>query len=312
MENDIKSIDNEIKCEMCLNTSKTSKIIEYNGKNICIECYYSMKYPRDFKKMKREIEDILKHQKQKQDKNKNKSKNKKYDCILAFSGGKDSVVALYLLVKDFNVNPLCITVDNKYMSKDALENCYNITRHLNVDWMVLNRDYTELFKETILRGESPCRRCSELVMRDVWKMAKMLNIDKIITGHELPFGTSPFKKLKDDIIMVRLLTGYKLTDEDRRNMLKELPWKNPNLGGYTTNCLVLAPALREFYKKHGFSFEFNRVCAMVRYGLIDREKAMQVLKCPEVPEEIYVELRKRGLDLENNNSNNYCDDDNNS
>ncbi len=30
-----KYIDsNEIKCEMCLNTSKTSKIIEYNGKNI--------------------------------------------------------------------------------------------------------------------------------------------------------------------------------------------------------------------------------------------------------------------------------------
>jgi tRNA(Ile)-lysidine synthase TilS/MesJ len=290
--------EDEIRCEMCLNTFKTknnsSKIIEYNGKKICMECYYSLKYPRNFKKMKKEIETILKDSQNK----KTKGRNNKYDCILAFSGGKDSVVALYLLLKDFNVNPLCITVDNKYMSKDALENCYTITRHLNVDWLVLNRDYTELFKETILRGESPCRRCSELIMREVWRMAKILDIDKIITGHELPFGTSPFKKLKDNIVMVRLLTGYRLTDEDRYNILKELPWKNPNLGGYTTNCLVLAPALREFYKKHGFSFEFNRVCAMVRYGLIDRKKAMEVLRCPDVPKEIYIELKKRGLDLE--------------
>ncbi|WP_292460421.1 hypothetical protein [Methanothermococcus sp.] len=292
----------KLRCEICLNTSETSKMIEYEGKNICVECYYSMKYPRNFKKMKKEIETILKESQNKKnkddDKNKDKKQNKKYDCILAFSGGKDSVVALYLLIKDFNIHPLCITVDNKYMSKEALENCYNITRYLNVDWMVLNRDYTELFKKTIMRGESPCRRCSKLIMRDIWRMAKILNIDKIVTGHELPFGTSSFKKLKDDIIMIRLLAGYKLTDEDRHNMLKELPWKNPNLGGYTTNCLVLAPALREFYKKHGFSFEFNRVCAMVRYGLMDREKAMEVLKCPEVPKEVYIELKKRGLNLE--------------
>ena len=216
---------------------------------------------------------------------------------MSLSGGKDSIVALYLLMREFNVKPLCITVDNNYLSKGAIENCYNITRYLNVDWIVLNRDFTELFKETILKGESPCRRCSELIIREIWRKAKVLNIDLIITGHELPFGTSPFKKLRDNITMVRLLTGYNLTDEDRHNILKELPWKNPELGGYTTNCLVLAPAIREFYKKYGFSFEFNRICAMVRYGLMDKKKALEVLKCPDVPKEIYEELKKRGLNI---------------
>ncbi|HIP17546.1 MAG TPA: hypothetical protein EYG76_04540 [Methanothermococcus okinawensis] len=280
-----------LKCEICLNTHNTAKIINHNGKNICIECYYSIKYPRNPKKMKEEIREILNNKL-------NDKRNKTpYNCIMSLSGGKDSIVALYLLIKEFNLKPLCITVDNNYLSKGAIENCYNITRYLNVDWMVLNRDFTELFNETILRGESPCRRCSELIMREIWRKAKMLNIDLIITGHELPFGTSPFKKMKDNITMVRLLTGYNLTDEDRHNILKELPWKNPELGGYTTNCLVLAPAIREFYKKYGFSFEYNRICAMVRYGLMDKKKALEVLKCPDVPKEIYEELKKRGLNI---------------
>ncbi len=305
--NDNINEDNSIiNCEMCLNKgiiskidSKKSKInlpkiINYNGKYICMECYYSLKYPRNFKKMRKEIEEIFSRNKTMKTK-----KYNKYDCILAFSGGKDSVVALYLLVRDFDVTPLCVLVDNNYMSKEAIENCYTIARYFNVDLMVLNRDYTKLFKEIISRGESPCRKCSEYIIRDIWKVAKTLDIDKIVTGHELPFGTSPFKKLKDNILMIRLLTGYKLTDKERYEILKKLPWKNPGLKGYTTNCLVLAPALKEFYKKHGFSFEYNRICAMVRYGLIDRRKALEVLKCPEVPDEIYDELKKRGLDLKN-------------
>ena len=114
--NSNKNFNNgNLKCEMCLNTHKTAKIINHNGKNICIECYYSIKYPRDPKKMKEEIKEILNN------KLNNKRNKAPYNCIMALSGGKDSIVALYLLIKEFNVKPLCITVDNNYLSKRAIE-----------------------------------------------------------------------------------------------------------------------------------------------------------------------------------------------
>ncbi|MDK2790170.1 MAG: hypothetical protein PWP15_677 [Methanothermococcus sp.] len=281
-----------INCDMCLHTSENRKIIDYNGKKLRTECINSLKFPRDFEKMKKEVKEILKSSSQKS--------NKKYDCIMALSGGKDSVVALYLIKEELKLKPLCVTVDNNYLAREALENCYNITRYLNVDWVVLNRDYTKLFKMTIGKGESPCRSCSEFNMREIWKFAKDMNIDKIVTGHELPFGTTAIRNMKSGIMMIRLLAAYRLTEEDRYKILKKLPWTKPNLGGYTTNCLVLGPALKKFHEKHGFSFEFDRISAMVRYGLMDREKAIDALKCPEVPEEVYDELKKRGLDLKSN------------
>ncbi|ACX73027.1 conserved hypothetical protein [Methanocaldococcus vulcanius M7] len=277
-----------MKCSICIHTSKTKKIINKNGKVFCIDCLNFLKYPPNFELMKKEVEEILHNLK--------KSEGR-YHCILAFSGGKDSVLALKLLKEKFKLNPLCVMVDNNYISKEAIENALKITKYYEVDLMILNRDYTDLFEDAIRRGESPCRRCSKLILREVWRVAKMLNMKYIITGHELPFGHSAIRKMKEGVEMIRLLAPYKIKEEEKYKMLKNLPWKKPNLGGYTTNCLVLGVALERFYEKYGFSFEVDRVATLVRFGLLSKEKAEEVLKKPDIPEEVYKELRRRGLNI---------------
>ncbi len=276
-----------MECSICVHTSKTKKIVDYNGKKICVDCLTMLKYPPNFEKMKEEVESILY----------NLKKNKKYHCVLAFSGGKDSILSLKLLVEKFKLNPLCVMVDNKYIANEAIENALNVTKHYNVDLVILNRDFTDLFEDVIKRGESPCRRCSRLILRDVWRVAKLLNIKYIVTGHELPFGHSAIRDMKEGIKMIRLLTPYKFTEDEKYKMLKDLPWKKPNLGGYTTNCLVLGVALNRFFEKYGFSFEIDRIATLVRLGLLSKEKAKKLLEKPEVPEEVYEELRKRGLKI---------------
>ncbi|MBP2172074.1 tRNA(Ile)-lysidine synthase TilS/MesJ [Methanococcus voltae PS] len=275
-------------CELCIHTSETRPMYEYNGKKFCIECINALRFPRNFEKMSEELFNHLRVQKQ---------KNNKYDCILGFSGGKDSVVALYLLVNDLKLKPLCVTVDNGYMADEAMENCKNIAKYFKVDWLVLNRDYTKFFNKMIERGESPCRICSDMNMHELWHFARQTNITTIVTGHELPFGTTALRNMKKDITLVRLLVGYKLSEKERYEILDNLPWNKPDLGGYTTNCLVLGYALQEFYKRRNISFEYDRVSAMIRYGLMTKEEALSSLECPEVPLEVLKELKNRGLNV---------------
>jgi tRNA(Ile)-lysidine synthase TilS/MesJ len=277
-----------MRCSSCVHTSKTKKIINYEGKPICVDCLTMLKYPPNFEKMKKEVEEILYNL---------KKEGGKYNCILAFSGGKDSVLALKLLREKFKLNPLCVMVDNKYVAKEAIENALNVTKYYNVDLMILNRDYTDLFEDAIKRGESPCRRCSRLILREVWRIAKMLGLKYVITGHELPFGHSAVRDMKEGIKIIRLLAPYKFKEEEKYKMLEDLPWKKPNLGGYTTNCLVLGVALERFYDKYGFSFEIDRVATLVRLGLLSKERAKKALKKPEIPDEVYKDLRKRGLNI---------------
>ena len=47
--------------------------------------------------------------------------NLQYDCIVPFSGGKDSTFTLLTLVKNFNLKPLAVSFDHGFMRKNLLE-----------------------------------------------------------------------------------------------------------------------------------------------------------------------------------------------
>ncbi len=70
----------------------------------------------------------------------------KYDCVLGWSGGKDSTSFLHYLVNDLELNPLAVSVDPGTMSDIARENVKKTLKKINVDHVLI--DYV---KETFLR-----------------------------------------------------------------------------------------------------------------------------------------------------------------
>ena len=271
-----------LKCSLCVHDERTAKIDIVNGKPLCRECQIYLKHPIDREKIRRELEELMLEV----DK-----------AILAYSGGKDSVVALYLAKEVYKVPQIeAVMIDHGLMAGEAIENAKRIAEHLGVPFTLLRYDYSDIFREALLKAQSPCRACSKRTMEKLRKYALRKGYKYIITGHELPFGHHPYRFMSGGIVQIRLLAM--MTEEERFEILKKLPFEFPELPGYTTNCLVLGPALELYWEKHGHSFEQRRIAALVRYGLMSRERAEEELKRPTVPKEQWQFVLKRlGLNI---------------
>jgi N-acetyl sugar amidotransferase len=77
-----------------------------------------------------------------------------YDCIVPFSGGKDSTWTLYYLVKKCGVRPLVVSFDHGFMRPRLLENTKRTLRELGVafhsftpNWKVVQRLMLQSFLE---------------------------------------------------------------------------------------------------------------------------------------------------------------------
>ena len=87
-------------CKKCLMPS-TRPRISLNSSNICNACVYKYKNEKiNYKKRADELKKIF---------DKNKSRGAKYDCIVPWSGGKDSSYIAYQLKFKYGANPLLVT-----------------------------------------------------------------------------------------------------------------------------------------------------------------------------------------------------------
>ncbi|WP_457741318.1 7-cyano-7-deazaguanine synthase [Thermococcus sp.] len=272
-----------LRCSLCVNDERTSRIDIINGKPLCRECQVYLRHPVKGEKIRKELEEVMKDVDR---------------AIVAYSGGKDSVVALYLAKKVYKVPELeAVMIDHGLMAREAIENAKRIAKHLNVPFRILHYDYSDIFRNALLKRQSPCRACSKRTMEKLRKYAIRNGYRYIITGHELPFGHRPYRLMSAGVIQIRLLSM--MTEDERFEILKRLPFKFPELSGYTTNCLILGPALQLYWEKHGHSFEQRRIAALVRYGLMSRKRAEEHLRKPEVPGEQWnFVLEKLGIEKE--------------
>jgi len=258
-----------LRCSLCIHDERTGKIDIVDGKPLCRECQDFLAHPPNKGKIRKELDDLM---------------NEVDRAILGFSGGKDSSVALYLAKEKYQVDVEAVMIDNGFIAKEAIENARRVAEYLNVPLTILRYDYSDIFRTALLKAQSPCRACSKRTMEKLRKYALKKGIRYILTGHEIPFGHHPYRHLKGGILQIRLLTL--MNEEERFRILRKLPFKFPELHGYTTNCLIIGAALERYYERRGYSFETRRIAALVRYGLMDRKRALEKVKKPEIPVEM--------------------------
>jgi N-acetyl sugar amidotransferase len=85
-----------------------------------------------------------------------------YDCIIPFSGGKDSTWAAYYLVKEYDLKPLVVRFDHGFMRPNLEENVKRVSRELGVDILTFTPNWhlvRRLMLQSFLEKGDFCWHC---------------------------------------------------------------------------------------------------------------------------------------------------------
>ena len=117
------------RCTKCL-LPETFPYIHYDGAGVCNYCHSYQ--PKGLTVDKRpQLEEVLKDYRR---------NDGKQDCIVAFSGGRDSSYGLHLLVKEFGMTPLTFTYDWGLVTDLARRNIARMTGKLGVENILVSAD----------------------------------------------------------------------------------------------------------------------------------------------------------------------------
>ena len=188
-----ENVSREIKmkrCSKCMLPENYPGIV-FNKDGICNYCVgHTGREYGGVDALKRDIEAALEK--------KQKERSKEYDCMICFSGGRDSSFLLHYFKKVLNLRVLAYSVDNGFIPEQTKMNMKNITEMLNVKLVIekhqnLERCLKHHISAWIKRPSAAmigllCTGCKYSMVSRIKKFAEKKKIPVVILG-ETPFET---------------------------------------------------------------------------------------------------------------------------
>lgn len=195
------------RCNKC-DLPETYETIEYDNSGVCNICR-GAEHKRqgvDWVERKKLLDALI-------EKHRGKAM---YDCIVPFSGGKDSTFQLYYLVKEYNLKPLVVRFNHGFMRSVVEENNRRTFKKLGVDvidftpnWHVVKR----LMMEAFVRKTDFCWHCHTGIYSYPLRVALMYQVPLVFWGEPQSEITAYYDYLNDEI---------EYEDDKKFNMLRTL------------------------------------------------------------------------------------------
>ena len=109
-------------------------------------------------------------------------KTGRYDCMMLYSGGKDSTYALYKL-SQMGYSVYAMTLDNGFISASAKVNITRTVEELGIDHVFASTTHmNDIFVDSLKRHCSVCYGCFKTIYTLAMKIAREKGITCIVTG----------------------------------------------------------------------------------------------------------------------------------
>jgi len=208
------------KCKKC-GLPETYETIEFDNFgvcNICRSAHYKQ-HSIDWITRKKKLDIIINKYRGAYD----------YDCIVPFSGGKDSTFQLYYLCTEYNLKPLVVRFNHGFLRPIIRRNTERTLKALGVDfieftpnWKIVKR----LMMESFQRKSDFCWHCHCGIYSYPQQLAVKLNVPLVIWGEPISEITAYFDYEKDEI---------EYEDEEKFNMFRNLGISADDMYGMINN-----------------------------------------------------------------------------
>jgi N-acetyl sugar amidotransferase len=163
-------------CKQCM-IPETHETIMFDDKGACNICrqHEYKKENIDWNQRRKEFEALLDQYRGKGD----------YDCIVPFSGGKDSTYTLYALMREFKLRPLVVSYDHHFYRPNTLQNVDRTLRLLGADYLKFRTNWKvvrRVMLESFLRKGDFCWHCHSGIFVYPMQIAVKHKIPLVIWG----------------------------------------------------------------------------------------------------------------------------------
>ena len=164
------------RCSNC-NLPETHATIVFDGAGVCNICRGQelKQVGIDWSDRKCQLDELVSTYRDKYD----------YDCVVPFSGGKDSTWTLYYLMKEYGLKPLVVRFDHGFLRQNVIENTDRVLRRLGADFLHFRPNWKvvqKLMLQSFLEKGDFCWHCHTGIFSYPMWVAIQYNVPLILWG----------------------------------------------------------------------------------------------------------------------------------